>query len=157
MELALARAALAADLPILGICRGMQILNIAMGGGVDQHIDDPDAAHRSDDFVSHRVRPKEGSLLARAIGPDEVDVRSFHHQGLDPMADGISVVAQTEDGLAEAVEIPGQSFCLGSCGTPSRTSAGGGQSLFDALVQATRDRLEHWREASAHPPRRRSP
>ena len=56
VELALARVALAADLPILGVCRGMQILNIAMGGGIDQHIHDPDAAHRSDDFVSHPVR-----------------------------------------------------------------------------------------------------
>jgi len=140
VELGLARAALAADVPILGICRGMQILNIAMGGGVDQHIDDPGAAHRSDDFVSHRVRAQEGSLLARAIGPDDVDVRSFHHQGLDPVADGISVVAQTQDGLVEAVEVPGQSFCLGVLWHPEQDLAHGGQGLFDALVEATRER-----------------
>lgn len=139
-ELALARVALAADLPILGVCRGMQILNIAMGGGIDQHIHDPDAAHRSDDFVSHPVQAQEGSLLARAIGTDEVAVRSFHHQGLDPVADGMNVVAKSPDGIVEAVEVPGQSFCLAVLWHPEQDLGQGGQGLFDALVQATRER-----------------
>ncbi|HYH61382.1 MAG TPA: gamma-glutamyl-gamma-aminobutyrate hydrolase family protein [Solirubrobacterales bacterium] len=139
-ELALARAALAADMPILGICRGMQILNIAMGGGIDQHIHDPDAAHRSDDFVSHRIQACDGSLLARAIGSNEVAVRSFHHQGIDPVADGMDVVAKSPDGLVEAVEAPGQSFCLAVLWHPEQDLGHGGQGLFDALVQATRER-----------------
>jgi len=139
-ELALARAALAADAPILGICRGMQILNIAMGGGIDQHIDDPDAAHRSDDFVSHLVQAREGSMLARAIGSNEVAVRSFHHQGLDPVADGMNVVAKSPDGVVEAVEVPGHSFCLAVLWHPEQDLGHGGQGLFDALVQATRER-----------------
>lgn len=139
-ELALARVALAADLPILGVCRGMQILNIAMGGGIDQHIHDPDAAHRSDDFVNHPVQAQEGSLLARAIGTDEVAVRSFHHQGLDPVADGMNVVAKSPDGIVEAVEVPGQSFCLAVLWHPEQDLGHGGQGLFDALVQATRER-----------------
>ena len=138
-ELALARAALAAKMPILGICRGMQILNLAMGGGIDQHIHDPDAAHRSDDFVSHHVQAQEGSMLARAIGTDEVTVRSFHHQGLDPVAEGMNVVARSPDGLVEAVEVPGQSFCLAVLWHPEQDLSGG-QGLFDALVQATRER-----------------
>jgi putative glutamine amidotransferase len=138
-ELALARAALAAEMPILGICRGMQILNLAMGGGIDQHIHDPDAAHRSDDFVSHHVQAQEGSMLARAIGTDEVTVRSFHHQGLDPVAEGMNVVARSPDGIVEAVEVPGQSFCLAVLWHPEQ-DLGGGQGLFDALVEATRER-----------------
>ena len=120
----------------------MQILNLAMGGGIDQHLEDPGAIHRNADFVSHRVRPVAGSLLASVTGSDEITVRSYHHQGLDPIAEGLTVSARSDDGLAEAAEIPGHSFCLAVLWHPEQDLAGGGQSLFDALAQATRDRLE---------------
>ena len=84
-------------------------------------------------------RRKRGRLLARAIGTDEVTVRSFHHQGLDPVAEGMNVVARSPDGLVEAVEVPGQSFCLAVLWHPEQDLSGG-QGLFDALVQATRKR-----------------
>ena len=140
VELSMARAALAADLPILGICRGMQILNLAMGGGIDQHVDDPDAEHRSDDFVSHRVRTAEGSLLERVAGPGDLTVRSYHHQGLDPVAGGLTVSGRAEDGLIEAAEAPGHSFCLAVLWHPEQDLAGGGQAFFDALCSAARER-----------------
>jgi putative glutamine amidotransferase len=141
VELSLARAALDADMPILGICRGMQILNLAMGGGIDQHIDDPDAAHRSDDFVSHSVQPVPGSLLERVAGPSELRVRSYHHQGLDPIADGFEVSGRSDDGLAEAAEVPDHSFCLAVLWHPEQDLAGGGQTLFNAFCKATRERV----------------
>jgi putative glutamine amidotransferase len=139
-ELALARAALDADLPILGICRGMQILNIALGGGMDQHIDEADVQHRGDDFVSHRVRPVAGSLLERVAGSGELSVRSYHHQGLDPVAETMDVAAHSADGLAEAIESPGHGFCLGVLWHPEQDLDGGGQALFDALAEAARER-----------------
>ena len=67
-------------------------------------------------------------------------MRSFHHQGLDPVAEGMNVVARSPDGLVEAVEVPGQSFCLAVLWHPEQDLGHGGQGLFDALVQATRER-----------------
>lgn len=109
-ELALIDAALAAGLPLLGICRGMQLLNIALGGTLVQHLD----GHRgrAGVFGSHEVRPVPGTRYA-ALVPEAASVPTFHHQALDRLGDGLTVAAHAGDGTVEAVELPGDPFVLG--------------------------------------------
>jgi putative glutamine amidotransferase len=141
VELALGRAALERGLPILGVCRGMQMLNLVGGGGIDQHLDDPDQIHRGDPgaFVSHGVAAVEGTRLASIIGTDLVEVRSHHHQGVEPLADGFVVAARSEDGLTEGVEAPDRGFCVSVLWHPEEDLDGGGLKLYEALVAAARE------------------
>ena len=140
VELAVARAALERDLPVLGVCRGMQLLNLVLGGGIDQHLEDPDGLHRADpgSFVDHPVTAAPGSRLASVIGADPVDVRSHHHQGVEPVAPGLVASATSPDGLVEALEAPDRAFCLAVLWHPEENLAGGGHRLYEALVSAAR-------------------
>lgn len=99
-EIALVRAALEADIPLLAICRGMQVLNVALGGTLTQHLDD-DGMHRD---AIHRVELEPGSRLARVMGAHAVDVSSYHHQSVDRLAPGLRVVGRAADGCIEALE-----------------------------------------------------
>lgn len=119
-EIALARRALARDLPLLGVCRGMQLLNVATGGTLDQHIPDTQGHedHRravgSFDGSDHDVRLAAGSLAARAAGEERHATKSHHHQGIDALGEGLEVTGWSElDDLPEAVEAPGRRFALG--------------------------------------------
>jgi gamma-glutamyl-gamma-aminobutyrate hydrolase PuuD len=117
-ELSLVRAAVARDLPMLAICRGMQVMNVALGGSLIQDIDAevPGAVVHHDlerwNRVVHPVRFEPGSLLARLLG-DEVDVNSMHHQTIDELGDGLVAVGRSPDGLVEAVEAPGLRCVVG--------------------------------------------
>jgi putative glutamine amidotransferase len=111
-ELALVRAALAVDLPVLAICRGSQVLTVATGGTLIQHLPavsalDHDVTHRERDAV-HDVRLEPGSALARIVGVDVVGVNSMHHQAAAGLGDGLRAVGWTADGVVEAVEVPGR-------------------------------------------------
>jgi putative glutamine amidotransferase len=109
-ELELLRAAMAAELPILAICRGAQALNVACGGTLYQHVPE----HRQDkaaSLTSHAVTLEERSRLATVLGAGEQHVNSFHHQVIDRVGDGLNVVARADDGAIEAVEGPG--FTIG--------------------------------------------
>jgi putative glutamine amidotransferase len=102
-ELALIRAALTAGVPLLGICRGMQLLNVARGGTLAQHLDGhcgPPGV-----FTTHRVVPVEGTELARLL-PGSLDVPTYHHQAVDVLGGGLVVSAHADDGTVEAVEAP---------------------------------------------------
>jgi putative glutamine amidotransferase len=138
IELALAREGFERDLPILGVCRGMQLLNLVLGGGVDQHLADPDSIHRGQPgaFTSHDVEIVPGSRLASIAGSARATVRSHHHQGVAPLADPFTAVAHAPDGLVEAAEVADRTFCLAVLWHPEQDLDGGGRSLYEALVAA---------------------
>jgi putative glutamine amidotransferase len=102
-ELALIEAALAAGVPLLGICRGMQLLNVALGGTLVQHL----AGHAEvlGVFGGHPVRPVPGTRYASLV-PEETVVPTYHHQSVDRLGEGLMVSARAEDGTVEAVELP---------------------------------------------------
>jgi putative glutamine amidotransferase len=119
-EIALARGALERGMPVIGICRGAQLLNVALGGTLHQHV--PDAVgdaipHRQSDDSrrpTHEVRLAGGTHVARAMGGERHEVNSLHHQAVDRLGDGLTAVGWAPDGLVEAVELPGgDGFAVG--------------------------------------------
>ena len=131
-ELELARAAIELRMPLLGICRGAQALNVARGGTLHQHVD----GHRQSEpgcRVTHEVDVVEGSHLAGLIGAGTHAVNSFHHQAVDRLGDGLRVVARAcEDGTVEAIEGAG-GLLLGVQWHAEALTDG---RLFEALVAA---------------------
>jgi putative glutamine amidotransferase len=120
MEIALARRAIERDLPLLGVCRGMQVINVALGGTLHQHLPDlvghlehrrnPGSFEQSD----HDVRLDPGSLAARSAGEEVHVTKSHHHQGVDELGEGLVVTGRaTLDDLPEAIELPDRRFALG--------------------------------------------
>jgi len=119
-EIALARCAIERDLPLLGICRGMQLLNVALGGTLIQHL--PDAVGHSDhrrilgsfENADHDVRLLDGSLAHRVCGELLHCTKSHHHQGVDRLGEGLTATGwATLDDLVEVVELPDRRFVLG--------------------------------------------
>jgi putative glutamine amidotransferase len=119
-ELALARRAIERDMPVLGICRGMQLINVAFGGTLTQHLPDElgHEEHRrtpgSFEDADHDVRLTPGSLAARAAGEELHGTKSHHHQGVATIGDGLEVTGHSVlDDLPEALEAPDRRFVLG--------------------------------------------
>lgn len=117
-EVALARMALDRGMPVLGVCRGMHILNAALGGSLVQHLPDVlghnEHRHTPGAFADHEVRLAAGSLAARSIGAERTQVKSHHHQGLDRLGDGLVATGWAEpDEIVEAVEHDGDGYALG--------------------------------------------
>jgi putative glutamine amidotransferase len=114
-EMALAGAALERDLPLLGICRGMDVLNVACGGTLQQHLPDAELhLHTPGRFTDHEVRLEPGSLAARAAGTERLAVRSHHHQGVAELGVGLTASAWAEPGgVVEAIERSDRRFALG--------------------------------------------
>lgn len=118
-ELPLVRWALEQGVPILGICRGMQVLNVAAGGTLYQDIPSQTGTrlqHRQKaprSYATHGVNVAEGSMLARALGVTSCRVNTFHHQAVREVAPGFVASAHATDGLVEAIERPGHPFALG--------------------------------------------
>jgi gamma-glutamyl-gamma-aminobutyrate hydrolase PuuD len=145
-ELALLSAALARDLPVLAICRGSQVLNVALGGDLVQHLPDlvghEQHKHTTGVFADHDVDVEDGTRLAELLG-DRAPVKSHHHQGFGRLGEGLRVAARAEDGAVEAVEDPERRFALGVLWHPE---AGEDLRVFEALVEeAARYREERLR------------
>ena len=138
-ELALLEAALARDLPVLAVCRGSQVLNVARGGDLVQHlpdlVGDEKHKHTPGTFADHDITLQPGTRLASLLG-DHAPVKSHHHQGFGRVGDGLRVAAHAEDGTIEAVEDPSRRFALGVLWHPE---AGEDLRLFEELVDAARE------------------
>jgi gamma-glutamyl-gamma-aminobutyrate hydrolase PuuD len=146
-EIALARGALDRDLPLLAICRGLQIINVALGGSLHQHLPDltGDERHQPGPgvFGEVNVSIEPGTRTAGLLGP-RVRVSCHHHQALARLAPGLMVTARADDGTVEAVEVPGQAFALGVQWHPEEN--GEDTRLFAALIDAGRRYRERLRE-----------
>ncbi|HEX6711012.1 MAG TPA: gamma-glutamyl-gamma-aminobutyrate hydrolase family protein [Rubrobacter sp.] len=116
-ELALVRGALEREMPILGICRGMQIINVVYGGGIEQHLPDvvghDEHRHTPGTYSDHEVRLEPGSLAARAAGEERSQVKSHHHQGIKGVGSGLAVTGWADDDTVEALEDQSCPFVLG--------------------------------------------
>jgi putative glutamine amidotransferase len=139
-ELALARGAVERDLPILGVCRGMELLNVALGGTLEQEL--PEAQihlHTPGEFADHDVRLEPGSLAARAVGSEEVSVRSHHHQGIGQLGAGLVVSGHSvPDGIVEAIELPDRRWALGVLWHAEEE---GRSPVIEGLVEAARQKV----------------
>jgi putative glutamine amidotransferase len=139
-EIALVRRALDRATPVLGVCRGMQILNVALGGTLIQHLDDVIGSdrhrHTPGAFGDHEVRLAPGSLAARVAGAERLVVKSHHHQGVDGLGgDLLPTGWSVEDEVVEAIELPGQRFALGVLWHPEEDVA---SRVIGSLVEAAR-------------------
>jgi putative glutamine amidotransferase len=145
-ELELARRAVERGIPVLGICRGMQLLNVAMGGTLRQHVPD-DVGHEehrrhlgSFDGSEHDVRLERRSLAAAAAGEELHTTKSHHHQAVDSVGEGFRVTGVSVlDGLPEAIEAQGPAFCLGVQWHPEADER---SRVISALVGAAADYAE---------------
>ena len=111
-ELGFVRRALERDLPLLGICRGAELMNVARGGTLLQHVE----GHRQTEearIPTHEVRIEEGSRVAQVLETTSAHVNTFHHQAVDELGGGVRAVAWSEDGLVEAIELAGLDFAVG--------------------------------------------
>ena len=136
-DLALINAAIERDMPVLAICRGMQILNVARGGTLVQDL--PDGGHW---MCEHTVSITPGTLLAEAAGTSELHhCYSVHHQGLDRLGDGIEPIATDPSGLIEAVQLSGASWIVGVQWHPEDTTSVEPAQLgiFDTFVERARE------------------
>ncbi|MDO0928522.1 gamma-glutamyl-gamma-aminobutyrate hydrolase family protein [Streptomyces sp. TG1A-8] len=130
-ELALIRAALAARVPLLGICRGMQLLNVALGGTLVQHLEGHAEAVGA--FGGHPVRPVPGTLYAGVV-PEEVTVPTYHHQAVERLGAGLVPSAHAADGTVEAVELSAAGTWV--LGVQWHPEVGGDPRVMRALVTA---------------------
>ena len=137
-EIALLRAALERDIPILAVCRGSQVLNVALGGDLVQHLPEivGDEKHKQTpgEFADHDVDLVTGTRVQEILG-DHAPVKSHHHQGYGKIGDGLREAARAEDGTIEALEDPSRRFAMGVLWHPE---AGEDLALFEALVAEAR-------------------
>ena len=138
-ELALLTAALERDMPVLAICRGSQVLNVARGGDLVQHLPEVVGGEQHKEtpgvFADHDVTVEPGTTLGSLLG-ERAPVKSHHHQGFGRVGEGLRPVAWAEDGTLEAVEDPDRQFAVGVLWHPE---AGADDTLFRALVEQARE------------------
>jgi putative glutamine amidotransferase len=138
-ELDLISGALARDMPVLAVCRGSQVLNVARGGDLVQHL--PEVVgherhkHTPGEFADHEVSLEPRSRLARVLNGDRAPVKSHHHQGYGRVGESLRPVAWADDGTVEALEDPEKRFALGVLWHPEE---GEDKALFEALVEEAR-------------------
>lgn len=148
IEIGLCRLAAEKGLPFLGICRGVQIMNVALGGTLYTHIPDQLPSELQHDYpgsdgvpartsLAHAVVLEHGSSIAQLMGAEQLKVNSLHHQGVKDVAPGLSPVGRSSDGLVEALEMPGHPFAIGVQWHPEwLTDQPVTRNLFGAFVEA---------------------
>jgi len=137
-EIALGTRALERDMPVLGICRGMEMLNVIQGGTLNQHLGLELHRHTPGVFTDHRVELQPGSLAARVVGSDRTEVKSAHHQGVEELGEGVAVSGHADDGVVEAIELPDRSFAVGVLWHPEEDER---SRVVGSLVNEARDRM----------------
>jgi putative glutamine amidotransferase len=137
-EIALGTRALERDMPVLGICRGMEMLNVIQGGTLNQHLGLELHRHTPGVFTDHRVELQPGSLAARVVGSDTTEVKSAHHQGVEELGEGVAVSGNADDGVVEAIELPDRSFAVGVLWHPEEDER---SRVVGSLVDEARDRM----------------
>jgi putative glutamine amidotransferase len=143
-ELAVTREAIKRDMPVLGICGGQQLLHVALGGKLIQHIPDEverPLAHEQPNprtEPGHDVDVVKGTLLHRIVGADRLPVNSAHHQAAKDEPKGVVINARASDGVIEGIEAPAKRFCLGVQWHPEYDISGGDEKIFKAFVDACR-------------------
>jgi putative glutamine amidotransferase len=138
-ELALGTRALERDMPVLGICRGMEMLNVIQGGTLNQHLGLELHRHTPGAFTDHRVELQPGSLAARVVGGEMTEVKSAHHQGVEELGDGVVVSGHADDGVIEAIELPDKTFAVGVLWHPEEDER---SRVIGSLVNEARDRMQ---------------
>ncbi|MFG2556121.1 gamma-glutamyl-gamma-aminobutyrate hydrolase family protein [Streptomyces sp. NPDC048581] len=139
-DLEVARYAVELGVPLLAVCRGLQVVNVALGGTLEQDMGGPEGEHR---HVVHPVAIRPGTLLEQAAGAEKAEVSCYHHQRVDRLGEGLTVTARADDGTVEGLELPGAKGWFTAVqwhpeDTAHRDPAQ--QGLFDALVGAARGR-----------------
>ena len=144
LEIALTRLARERDIPVLGACRGMQVLNVALGGTLEQHLGDRiDLTPHRDiygEHTSHPVSILPDTLLRSITHEAEFEIASHHHQGVDRLGEGLVASASAPDGVIEAIETTDGAFCLGVQWHPEERLDPEGMALIQAFVAAARTR-----------------
>jgi len=141
-ELALAKAALERNMPILGICGGQQLLNVALGGSLIQHLPD-----ESKDFLdhvqphpfnepSHEITVVKDTLLHRILGAEKISVNSVHHQAVRNLGKGLIINAVAPDGVIEGIESPDYAYCLGLQWHPEYAYTADNKAIFGSFLAA---------------------
>jgi putative glutamine amidotransferase len=148
-EAAIVSKVVGSELPVLCICRGLQILNVALGGTLIEHLPDvvgEEVPHRAPPRspVMHPVQIQPDSKLAEIMQGDRVETASWHHQALDEVAPSLRVVATAPDGILEALEMPGHPWLVAVQWHPELTAAADPtqQRLFDTLIEVARRKSE---------------
>ncbi|MFF5372751.1 gamma-glutamyl-gamma-aminobutyrate hydrolase family protein [Streptomyces sp. NPDC013187] len=137
-DLKVARATWNLGLPLLAICRGLQVVNVALGGTLEQDMGGPDREHR---HLLHPVTIRSGTRTAHVVGADKIEASCYHHQRVDRLGDGLTVAATAEDGTIEALELPSaQGWFTAVQWHPEDTAHHDPfqQNLFDALIRHAR-------------------
>jgi putative glutamine amidotransferase len=144
LEIALTRLARERDIPVLGACRGMQVLNVALGGTLEQHLGDRiDLTPHRDiygEHTSHAVSIAPDTLLRSITHEAEFEISSHHHQGVDRLGEGLVASASAPDGVVEAIETTDGAFCLGVQWHPEERLDPEGIALIRAFIAAARTR-----------------
>ena len=143
-EDALLTAAIARELPFLGICRGMQVLNVALGGTLHQHLPDVIGSDRYNrgggNYSENAVAVDDGTVLSETLGTPSLTVNSYHHQSIDRVADGVTVSARSDDGVIQAVELDSVPFGVGVQWSAEEDHDD--IRLFEGLVDAARKAMQ---------------
>jgi putative glutamine amidotransferase len=136
-EIALGTRALERDMPVLGICRGMEMMNVIQGGTLNQHLGLELHRHTPGVFTDHRVELVPGSLAARVVGSETTEVKSAHHQGVEELGEGVTISGHADDGVVEAIELPEKSFAVGVLWHPEEDER---SRVVGSLVEEARSR-----------------